>query len=132
MSHFADDETIELLQQLRAENEALKQQVTEANSTVRDAAQIMLSQEREIEALKQQVEQGERDAEPVAWGISVEGEICDLFINRDDCVMEFERRNKLYPRTPRVMVNLAIAAAPKQEGDDKPDNYVSCRHSSMS
>ena len=37
MSHFADGETIELLQQLRAENEALKQQVEQGK---RDAERL--------------------------------------------------------------------------------------------
>lgn len=65
-------------------------------------------QAAELESLR-------KDAEPIAWGISVEGEMCDVFINKDACFLEFERRNKLYPEIPRVVVNLAIAAAPKQE-----------------
>ena len=71
--------------------------------------------EKTINDLEAELESLRKDAAAVAWGISVDGEMCDVFINKDACVLEFERRNKLYPETPRVMVSLAIAAAPKEK-----------------
>ncbi|MFZ2974929.1 MAG: hypothetical protein WA049_20060 [Ferribacterium limneticum] len=69
-----------------------------------------------------------KDARSVAWGISVEGEMCDAYINKDACVSEFDRRNRLYPDTPRILVELFPNPAPVIASEQKPVGYFYYDH----
>ena len=39
--------------------------------------------------------------EPDAWAIYVTGDLCDVFQNKDFALLEFNRRNQLYPEPSR-------------------------------
>ena len=81
---------------------------TELKSRLRNGIDFDDSKEAAdaIESLERQIAELSKDAAPVAWGIAVEGEMCEAYIIKDTCVREFERRNRLYPDTPRVLVEL--------------------------
>lgn len=100
---------------LSDENEALKQQVTEANSTVRDVSVILQSQEREIMDLKQQVEQGKRDAVPEGLNECVARAIYMQWRDAQGYLHWQDGGNSLMQDSARRIASAAIAAALKQE-----------------
>ncbi len=46
------------------------------------------------------------EPEPFAWGIEISGKPCDVYINKDACTIEFDRRQRDYPDQSRKLHSL--------------------------
>ncbi len=51
-------------------------------------------------------ELGKPEPKPFAWGIEISGEPCDVYINKDACTLEFNRRQRDYPNQSRKLYPL--------------------------